>query len=415
MLSDDLARWFDDELWRVAGGSSGHRFASAVTPEELISQAPRAIWPALMPCDFLPLLTNEMGDWLCVRIAPDNSASQIVHWYHGGGDWIPWGNSIAEAIFFDLVRHHLPGSERDHAIAAHSAAEADDRSCHPINDWAIAQLSRIAAVDINPLVGDELIGDELAAAMIQAQISEAAVRCQQIIHALDNPLLSEPLIRSWQAGDADRVQQALFDNQRLPDEWLERATEKGDSPEQILAQQDWDAVQDHCRRVTEIEPELAWGWDLLGYTYERVGDRTTAIQNYRRGLDCSVFTDQTVRVRTHGFNGEGQKFAAARLLDLRYQPVGEEEQDYFRCLSAPSPDQRRDRVREHFSRLAEKAEPAEAHDLWQRAGWDLGAEPMLAFAELLEHIAQSAQAAGRTGQSELAKTHRNCFRDRYGI
>ena len=117
----------------------------------------------------------------------------------------------------------------------------------------------------------------------------------------------------------------------------------------------------------------------------------------------------------NGFNGDGQKFSAARLIQIGYSPTDSTEKAYLDCLAVSAADKRRDRVREHFSRLAETANAADAHELWFRAGWDLGAEPMLAFAELLEHVAKAAESAGRTAQSELAKTHRNCFRDRYGI
>jgi hypothetical protein len=132
-------------------------------------------------------------------------------------------------------------------------------------------------------------------------------------------------------------------------------------------------------------------------------------------LECSIFTDQTVRVRTHGFNGDGQKFAAARLIGLGYRPEEPDEKEYFRCLAVATAEERRDQVRQHFSQRARQSPSDQAHRLWVRAGWDLGAEPMLAFAELLEQIAASASEAGHVAQSELAVTHRHCFRERYGI
>ena len=79
-----------------------------------------------MPCDFLPVLGNDRGDWLCVRFGNDNSANEIIHWYHGGGDWIPWGQTLAEAIVFDSVRAKLPGNRRDHAISAESTLDDED-------------------------------------------------------------------------------------------------------------------------------------------------------------------------------------------------------------------------------------------------------------------------------------------------
>lgn len=409
-LSEDLAGWFDDELWRRSDGGTADRFDSAISPQELLGEAPSAIWPALMPCDFLPLLSNSMGDWLCVRMGNDNLASEIVHWYHGGGDWIPWGNSISEAICFDCVRHRLPGSSRDHAVPADPSGTIGDRSCSLIDQWAFTRLPERAGLDLT-----ELSGDELANAMLQYQLSRPAVLCQLVIDALDNPLLTDDLVRAWPIDDADLVQRGLFDNRLLGDVIESAAKNAKVSPDELFDQQDWQAAERYSRMATEIAPELAWGWDVVGYCRERSGQPDQATALYQRGLGCSVFTDQTVRVRTHGFSGESQKFSAARLMELDYEPANGVEGDYFRCLTTPATDQRRDRVREHFSKLAASAKDGEAHELWKRAGWDMGAEPMLAFAELLEQIALSAERAGRSAQSELAQTHRNCFRDRYRI
>ncbi len=95
-LSEDLADWFDSEVWKSEGL---HEYHLPVDPEILLQPAPDVIWPGLMPCDLLPLISNDAGDWLCVRLDSRNNASEIVQWYHGGGDWIPWGNSICEASF----------------------------------------------------------------------------------------------------------------------------------------------------------------------------------------------------------------------------------------------------------------------------------------------------------------------------
>jgi hypothetical protein len=107
------------------------------------------------------------------------------------------------------------------------------------------------------------------------------------------------------------------------------------------------------------------------------------------------------------------------LKQLGYTPVNPDEQVYFDCLVESPVDERRDRVRELFSARAEQAmntgQTSAAHDLWVRAGWDLGAEPMKAFADLLERVCESAGKAQRTALSRLAETHRACFRQRYGI
>ncbi len=419
VLSEDLTRWFDDEVWRSGDAQQTLRYTSPISPQDLLVDAPAAIWPALMPCDFLPLVGNQMGDWLCLRIDDGDISRQIVQWYHGGGDWIPWGESLAEALFFDSIRDRLPGSQRDHAVSAtlpDSTAEseaADGLAC-----WAREQLGQQRVAELS-----SLRGHPLARAMLERGLSKPAVLCQLVIDALNNPLLPPQRLQDQHGSlDAHEVQRWLFDNRLMPLEAAQRLVESPSPGEQIpppgeqlFAQQDWEAVERYSRQTTETAANLAWGWDLLGYARERRGDRDGAIRAYRSGIDCSIFTDQTVRVRTHGFISEDQKFSAARLQALDYVPEEADQREYFRLLCDCSDDQRRDRVREFFSHRARQTRGPSSHDLWKRAGWDLGAEPMAAFAELLEQVAATAEDAQRPAQAVLARTHRNCFRDRYGI
>ncbi|KAA5540228.1 SMI1/KNR4 family protein [Roseiconus nitratireducens] len=421
-LSDDLIAWFDDAAWQLADGQSSGEFCFAVPPEQLLCDAPPAIWPALMPCDFLPVLGNDMGDWLCIRVGDDGSTDQIIHWYHGGGDWIPWGNSLSQAILFDQVRGRLPGS-RGHAVAPLKTESTSDPAGgdRRLAEWAIGRLSattRTAAKAVATL--QELSGYELANALLEQHWCEPAVRCQMIIDALANRWLTPEQIQSWQLDDADQVQQWLFDNRRIAPERLSQiASQHGISVDQLLADQSWADVAMHCRHVVQSAPELSWGYELLGYSHEREGEIEQAIELYRRGLNCSVFTDQTVRVRTHGFDAGGQKFSATRLQAIGYRPAGEFEREYLQRLGFDDTDRRREAVQSFFSDLAAEAErqgdPGRAHRLWCRAGWDLGAEPMTAFAELLSRTTAAAKDAGRPAMGAVAATHRECFRQRYGL
>jgi hypothetical protein len=411
-LSEDLIRWFDDEVWQSGDTQQTLRYTSPIAPQDLLVDAPTAIWPALMPCDFLPLIGNQMGDWLCLRIDDGETCGQIVQWYHGGGDWIPWGDSLAEAIFFDSVRDRLPGSQRDHAVSATlPEPSAESGAADELARWANDQLRERQIAELSALRGDRL-----ARAMLQRELSSPAVLCQLVIDALNNPLLTPQRLREQpRVLDAQEVQRWLFDNRLMPSEVAERLAESPATGRDVLAQQDWEAVERYSRQATEAAPELAWGWDLLGYVCERRGDVDEAVRAYRSGIHCSIFTDQTVRVRTHGFSGEDQKFSAARLQTLDYLPEENDEREYFRLLCDCSDEQRRDRVREFFADRARQTRGPSSHDLWKRAGWDLGAEPMAAFAELLEQVAATAADAGRPAQAALAQTHRNCFRDRYGL
>jgi hypothetical protein len=56
-----------------------------------------------------------------------------------------------------------------------------------------------------------------------------------------------------------------------------------------------------------------------------------------------------------------------------------------------------------------------AHENLVRAGWDLGAEPIQAYADILQRISETAVQANRAGKAELADTHLACLRERFGV
>ena len=283
-------------------------------------------------------------------------------------------------------------------------------------DWALDHLPGNSPEKLRPVLDSNVSGPKLADLLLQLQISVVAVLCQRVIAALENPLLNDDLTTRWADSDAQQTQRVLFDNQLLTESQLGELTQRHQvAAEVIYAHQDWQAAAEFSNRVTSTAPELAWAWDVLGYCYERAGKRDAAIQAYIHGMRCSIFTDQTVRMRTHGFTGEGQKFSASRLLAMGFQGDDQTAREYLALMKLGSADDRREKVQRFFTERALNAPADLAHALWVRAGWDVGAEPMTAFAELLEQVAKAAGASGRSAVAELAKTHRACFRSRYGI
>ena len=93
--------------------------------------------------------------------------------------------------------------------------------------------------------------------------------------------------------------------------------------------------------------------------------------------------------------------------------------EYLELLCCQPPSERRQAVTEYWireaDRAAARADFATATDLAMKAGWDLGAEPMPLFGDLLGEIESYARQAGRETQAAIAKTHRDCFRSRYGV
>ncbi len=412
-LSPELADWFDAEIWKRTGHCEYHL---PVDPKSLLEEAPEVIWPALMPCDFLPLLSNDAGDWLCVRFNDDSTASQIVHWYHGGGDWIPWGESIAEAIMFDALRQQLPGPKRAHATPAESllpGGKKSKRAADPIVAWAC----RFMPPDVVSLINNKKSESDTAAILLETGVCEIAVRCTLVEDALHEPLsdvLSRELAEQLQI-DWNTAIEWMFDIDRVPTDIRRHFQRDFKLPSD--AAQDWETAAQHCRRVTELAPSLAWAWDILGYCQERSGAMEDALIAYIRGAQSSIFTDQSVRLRTHWTASQSSKFSAARLLNVAPSLV--QNSTYLRMLCEGTPEQRRIQVALHWLAESDQAtaigDVGVAHQNLFRAGWDLGAEPIAVYGDILQRIAETAVQADRAAQAELAETHRACLTARFGV
>ncbi len=363
-LSTELADWFDSGIWKSQGLSE---FRESISPEQLIERAPSEIWPGMMVSDCLPIISNTAGDWLCVRIDPDNNASQIIHWYHGGGDWIPWGQHLAEAIAFDLVADRFPSHARRYAIAPESTrptvtgqSVADD----PYARWAFQHLPSDVVRVIEKLASDQ----ETASVFLGNHVAEIATHCELSVSAVMN------------------------------------------------TDQDWDLAAAHAQPVTQLAPELGWGWETVGYAAEHRDDSSFAIESYLQAIKCSAFTDQSVRLTTHRIAGQTAKFSAARLLSLDLPMV--EASPYLRMLCHENEQERRQQVSEHWLAIGsdqqQRGDHAAAYDSYVAAGWDIGMTPIASFGMLLDKISDAADASNQSSRAKIARTHRQCLRSRFG-
>ena len=73
-LPPDLRAWIDDNVWEQAGGAE---FSQPQSPEHLI-EPNGAIWGGFMLPDTLPIIGNEYGDWLCLRIDADDGVCRFA-------------------------------------------------------------------------------------------------------------------------------------------------------------------------------------------------------------------------------------------------------------------------------------------------------------------------------------------------
>ncbi|QDS87144.1 hypothetical protein EC9_13200 [Rosistilla ulvae] len=414
-LPADLEDWFSREVWLK---DRGGEFDQPVSPTELLSESPDFIWPGFMLPDSLPLLGNRYGDWLCLRIGPDNSASEVIHWYHGGGDWMPWGETLAEAVAFDNLRRRLPGRRQYYANVA---AEFDQHlGADTIPGWAAKHLPEpVARLLLDPPEAPIEL-DGLADLLIDHGVAQTAVHGECALAALDSllrqklePWVARELGIHW---DQDAIRW-LFDNDLTPPSVLDRLAKEFQCDSDELCGQDWDTAVVHASAVAAKRGDLGWANDILGWSEERAGRPEAAITAYLQALHCSSFADQSVRFRTHWYRESEGKFAAARLQDLHAHWNAEVQHDPYLRLFRESKDQGlRSRVTNHWMRIGERAASdgrwADAYDGYYRAGWDMGCDDLHVYEDLLSKLAEAAERSGQVSRAELARTHLACLINR---
>ncbi|TWU48318.1 SMI1/KNR4 family protein [Rubripirellula reticaptiva] len=426
-LSPALADWFDSEIWAQTGI---HEYCDPVSPATLLDETPDVIWPGLMNANLVPLIANMAGDWLCGRIDPDNRIGQIVQWYHGGGDWIIWGNDLPEAIAFDALVSRLPGQRRRHAIpaddffanstASSTAGSTASENTGPLVQWASRHLPDAIQKLVNSPESSKLDdANRVANQLIEHGIAEVTVRCELVQDALQLStlaLLERDVLLDLEI-DPGSIAQWAFDHDTIPErhrDAIVTALKSRDLADGFVQQ--WDVAETHAEVVTRIAPDTAWGWDIAGYAALRRGDRELAKRRFLSGIDCSCFSDQSIRLETHWTSQDASKFSAAML--AKAFPETLKESEYLRCLCIPNLIERSDSVSEHWRGLAEAATSSgrnrDAHDHLVAAGWDIGMRPITAFGELIQRIGDTADRSGQKARAATARIHRACLKDRYG-
>lgn len=403
--------WFDSEQWRQCGCNE---FNQPVPPETLTASQPDFIWPGFMPPDTLPVLGNKYGDWLCLRVGADDRPAEVLHWYHGGGDWIPWGADLAEAIAFDSVRMVLPGRRIAHAVRPVDEGRPVPSSECPHVRWAEAHLEDGYHKFLAQPPGDFHDADP---AQFDSIASNPAVAASLILAALDSefrrriqPDTSRRLGIAWEP----TIVMWMFDTERATEDAVRAVRRRGDGGDADMLKQDWPRASRLAASVLAQRQDLGWAWDIRGWSAERDGDLALAVECYRGGLRASAFADQSIRFRTHWFPESYGKFAAFRLYELqRSGRVRVEPDEYLQILWGADATSLRASVTAYWTRVAEErsaaGEHADAYDALYAAGWDLGLQDLSGYRELLSRLASAAEAAGQHARAEVARTHLRCL------
>jgi hypothetical protein len=409
-LSAELSDWFDSGVCETIGHGE---FCEPATPEQLLAEAPECIWPGLMPPDVLPLVGNGLGDWLCGRVSEKNSIDEIIYWYHGGGDYLPYGSSLAEALLFDTLADRLPGRRQLHAVPAERELIAHQIQVSSVMiAWAIKQLPP----DVLPLLDIDAPPERVAAALMEHRIATDAVRCDAVLAALDNELrvrLTAADAKALGASWDKEVARWMFDTTTIPSEVREVLNLQWSETSENPFAQDWDLVERICGEMARERSDLGWVNDCLGWSAQRRGDLDLAKHHYENAAFASVFTDQAVRFKTHFDSERIGKFSIARLIELG----GSDRIDasYIDAISRADQPNWREQVTTYWLGIAslDGMNPNSKYDAIYRAGWDVGCDSMRRYRDLLDLLANAAKQAGQNARAEVVRTHAACIDDRY--
>ena len=263
-LPSDLRAWFDSSCWREPMGAE---FCEPLHPEQLLSPTHNEIWAGFMPPDLLPLIGNDYGDWLCLRISADDRVREVVRWSHAGGDWQPYGASLSEALLFDaalrVTRQRKPeftDPELPHDQLFGAAQWAWEQ-------LALPHLPQFWTPDHRPRY--EADPDALFQALVDNDVAVPAACAELAWSALQNtmrqratPAVAAQCGQTW---NPDFIQW-MFDTRQLPDEIADKLKTEWNVTDEQLQRQDWDAAEGFALQVLEQrrDPDLGGRHRWLG-------------------------------------------------------------------------------------------------------------------------------------------------------
>jgi hypothetical protein len=430
-LDPESIAWFDGGWWHPAHGGE---FQNPLPPEELLVDAPDCIWAGFMLPDTIPVISNRYGDWLCWRVDSDNRLSEVLHWYHGGGDWLPFGKRLSEAIALDCTRVASPS-----AAYASNLVSGRAKTESTLWQWACGQLGLpVSGVEPSAVVRP-LDSKSIQAQAIQANHSQSghseiehalgafwasspAVIFEQIIGAIDWPLRAkaEPgIARRFQINWEPDMVRWIFDANEVPQPRRQELCELLSLHSDLSRYQNWDQAAELARTIVGTRADIGWAYDILGWSLERSGRLEEAIDCYFQGCFASVFSDQSITVRTHWYDERFRKFSAARLYH-HYDRLPEslKQNDYLKLLWFSPLREGRSEIRRYWMSKGDAemkaGEPAAAYESYYRAGWDVGSHELPAYREILEGLIAAAEGAGWRARAAVAGLHLKCLLSRVG-
>ncbi|MFO0944261.1 MAG: SMI1/KNR4 family protein [Pirellulales bacterium] len=376
-LSTSWQQWFNQTSREVQLPGF---FRKPVELDGLCAQRPTQIWAGFMLPDSLPILGNGYGDWICARVDHEGKIYELVHWYHGGGDWVPVGNSLAEAVVHDAVDVHRPVRKQMLRGAVETTRSSSGSHSAALLQWLTITLSAD-----RPLVTADNLGNLLQ----QSTANNYAGSVQRLIE----------LGIAVDAAVCDSIEQII--QQSVPSE---------NASLHMLSEEDCQRIIGFCQSVLERRQDLGWSFSLLGWCQQLNGDKLAGRESFFKGRLASAFSDQSVRLRLHRFEQKYGKFSIAQLASNKTTLYPEMLEDSYLAACLDSKDANLvARIQDYWLNLAQQAsnqqDYASAYRFAFNAGWDLGAANMASYRKILDFLAVLAAKAGWVARAAIAKAH----------
>lgn len=431
-LSEPWTAWFDSDLHTLEAAGA---FQSTLPADRLVLERPAEIWPGFMLPDTLPVIGNEYGDWICARVCPDGRFGELLHWYHGGGDWVPLGSRLAEALLHDVVDQFRPAGAQmlrgatETLQPQHHQRVLDAFANPPFSDWLARGLAD--ANDARDSVRRILLqihralaaGDySVALGLLHEQgWSADAVACDLIETALQHPLtaIANPEIAKFLGVNwTPDYARWLFDVQSVPADTRQQILDLANTAHDDWPRQSWEEANRWAQAVLDRRQDLGWAFHVVGWNQLRSGQPAAAADTFFRGRWASAFSDQSVRLRTQWIEPRHGKLAIAQLAALADHLTDEQRQDKYLQRVWQAPDKLLlNAVQEYWTDLGRRyfarGEYGEAYNCFYRAGWDLGVQRLAAYQPILEMLVEAATRAGWPARAAVAHTHLTCLLGRY--
>lgn len=381
-LAPSWSQWFD---FLSVNPSLPGCFRHTVDLHALCGSPPGQLWPGFMLPDTLPLLGNGYGDWICVRIDQHDRPSELLHWYHGGGDWIPVGRNLAEAIIHDLVDLYRPVRKQmlRGAVESSRPGQLAGGLSAPLRSWLEHALAE------SPL--------------------QQAFEFERLLRYLSSGDYHQALELMIEAGLA--IDAATCDLVELT---IQRAVPSEHGSLHLMPEAECGRIEKLCESVVQRRSDLGWSFSLLGWCQHSNKQRELACETFFAGRFASAFSDQSVRLRLHKFEQRFGKYSIAQLVASRSLLTDSMQHDsYLQIFLSGRPGNLVGLVQEYWLGLAQQAmqaaDFASAYDYAYNAGWDIGAASMAGYRQALEILHQSATCANWPARAAIAKANLDCL------